>query len=189
MNIARGFMASAAILALAMTPAVAQETRSTMGRSVRTLARVPLKSRDGAPILLGSRVARGRPTLIAIWASWCGPCYGEALYLNRIRQELGGRYNFIYVKRRLNEPDPEQPPADVRRFLAFGGMADVDYVVADVPAYRQILGTDVGNVPGGKIGIPRVYLFDRHGRQIYATYGFSDAGGAELERRVREAVE
>lgn len=177
-----------AAVALAAPAAVAQEAGTNNGRSLTTLARIPLKTRDGAHIRLASRVGQGKPTLIAIWASWCGPCYGEAPYLNQLRKDLGGSYNFIYVNRRFGNPDPDQPPEAIARFLAFGGMSDVDYVVADIPAYRQILGTDVGTIPDGKAGIPRVYLFDRRGKQIYATYGFGQLDGIELQERVKQAV-
>jgi hypothetical protein len=67
-------------------------------------------------------------------------------------------------------------------------LSDVDYVVADVKAYRQIVGADMANIPEGLVGIPRVYLFDRNGRQIYTRLGFSASMGAEMERRVRQAM-
>lgn len=188
MNVARCFMVAVGIAALAVAPAVAQEGAATAGRSITTLAKVPLKSRDGTPILLGSRVTPGKPTLIAFWASWCMPCFGEAPWLDKIRKEFGGRYNFLYVNRREGDPDPDQPPAAIAKILAYGGMSDMDYVIADVAAYRQILGLDIRSIPEGKVGIPRIYLFDRKGRQIYASYGFQDTDGPELERRVRQAV-
>ena len=188
MTFARSMMVLAALLASGMSPAVAQQSAPTAGRSITTLAQVPLKARDGTAILLGARVAPGKPTLIALWASWCMPCFAEAPHLDRIRKDLGSAYNFLYVNRREGDPDPDQPPAAIARLLAYGGMSDVDYVIADVRAYRQILGADIGNVPQGLIGIPRIYLFDRSGRQIYTSYGFQDADGFELERRVKQAV-
>ncbi|MDF7774927.1 TlpA disulfide reductase family protein [Sphingomonas sp. AOB5] len=172
----------------AAAPALAQDRAPTAGRSISTLAGVPLKSRNGAPITLGSRIVPGKPTLIAFWASWCGPCYAEAPHLNRIRKQLGERYNFIYINRREGDPDPDQTPAWIARFLAYGGMTDVDYVIADVAAYRRILGKDIATVPEGRVGIPRVYLFDRNGRQIYMSHGFAESDGPELERLVKQAV-
>jgi len=188
MAIARRIMLAVGLAALAMTPAVAQQDAPTMGRSIKTLARVPLQSRGGQAIDFGSRVVRGKPTLVAFWSSWCLPCVAEAPHLDRLRREYGDRFTFIYVNRREGDPDPSQPPAAISRFLARGGMADIDYVVADVAASRRILGGDVISVPPGKVGVPRVYLFDRRGRQIYTYYGFDEASAVELERRVREAV-
>ena len=182
-------LAAAVIFALAATsPVAAGEPAPTTGRALATLAQIPLTSRDGTRLLLGSRIAPGKPTLISIWASWCPPCITEAPYLNKLRKELGGKYNFVYINRRDGNPDPTQPAASIAHFLARGGMADVDYVIADVAAYRQIVGKDLGNVPDGKVGIPRVYLFDREGRQIHTAYGFVRGDGPALEQRVKQAI-
>jgi hypothetical protein len=67
-------------------------------------------------------------------------------------------------------------------------MTDVGYVVADVKAYQQIVGADMKNIPDGKVGIPRVYLFDAKGRQIFTAYGFYGSEGPALEQRVKQAV-
>lgn len=168
--------------------AVAQQSAPTTGRSIATLAHVKLKSRSGAPILFGSRVSAGKPTVVSIWATWCLPCVAEAPYLNKMRKDLGTQYNFIYINRRDGNPDSEQPPEAIAQYLANAGMADVDYVTADVKAYRQIMGEDSRELPEGLIGLPRVYLFDREGRQIYTHLGFRDAEGPQLEQRVKQAI-
>lgn len=166
----------------------ARQRAPTMGRSIATLSKVPLKSKDGAAIQLGSRIAPGKPTLIAFWASWCMPCLIEAPYLRKIRAEHGDRYNFIYVNRREGNPDPDQPAVAVAQFLGRSGLDDTDYVIADVAAYRQLIGKDLRDIPEGKVGLPRIYLFDRQGRQIFTSYGFSQDEGPNLERLVRKAV-
>lgn len=189
MKLARSILSLVALLSLAVTPAAAQQQdAATMGRSVTTLAKVPLTSRDGAAIRLGSRITKGKPTLIAFWASWCAPCVAEAPYLNRIRRDLGSNVNFLYVNRRDGDPDRDQPQVAVTRFLARSGMADVDYLVAGVPAYRQIVGADLKSIPEGLVGIPRVYLFDREGRQIYTSMGFRPSDSAEIERLIRQEL-
>ena len=188
MTFARSVIVAAGLVAFALVPASAQENAPTTGRPIATLAKVTLKSRNGTRIALGSRVSRGKPTLISLWASWCGPCIAEAPYLDKIRKDLGGGYNFLYVNRSDGDPDSSQPPASVAQYLARAGMSDVDYVVADIKAYRQIVGADVRDIPDGKVGIPRVYLFDSNGRQIYTAYGFQEADGADLEQRVKQAM-
>jgi thiol-disulfide isomerase/thioredoxin len=186
MIFARTFIVAVALGTLVAASAVAQESAPTTGRSIAT--RVPLKSRSGKPILLGSRVRPGKPTLISIWSSWCLPCVAEAPYLDKLRKELGGGFTFIYVNRMEGDPDPNQPPEMTARFLANAGMSDVDYVTADIAASRRILGVDVASVPEGKVGVPRIYLFDRNGRQVYTSYGFLPDNAAELDSRVREAM-
>lgn len=188
MRYKRIMMSVAALAVSSAVPAVAREKALTTGRAIATLAQVKVTARDGRSVPLGSRVRPGKPTLISIWASWCPPCIAEAPYLDKIRKDLGDRYNFIYVNRREGDPDPTQPAAAVTQFLARGGLSDVDYVVADVKAYRQIVGKDIKDIPNGKVGIPRVYLFDAQGRQVHTAYGFEAGDGPALEARVKRAM-
>lgn len=188
MTLARSLAIAMGLGIVVTVPTSAQDHGATARRSIATLAQVPLKSRNGTPVLLGSRVRPGKPTVISIWASWCLPCVAEAPYLARMRKDLGSGYNFVYVNRSEGDPDRDQPAEAVAQFLARAGMSDVDYVTADISAYRQILGADIADIPEGKVGVPRVYLFDRNGRQIYTAYGFGGADDADLERRVKQAM-
>ncbi len=183
----RSVLALALGLAL-VVPTAAQQTAPTAGRSIKTLAGAKALARNGQPILLGSRIRPRKPTLISIWATWCQPCIAEAPYLNRIRRESGDRINFLYINLSDGIPDPNQPPAAIAQFLARTGMSDVNYLTVDVKAYRQILGADRATIPDSLVGIPRVYIFDRNGRQIYTRLGFRAAEGRRLEQRVRQAI-
>lgn len=160
----------------------------TDGRSVAEIGTVPLVARSGKRLTLNDRITPGRPTLVSMWASWCLPCLVEAPWLDRMRKRYSRRYNFLYINRSEGIPDPMQPPAANQRFLARAGLADVDYVFADVKAFERIVGADMTSIPEGKVGIPRVYLFDAKGRQIYTAYGFSDAEGPALEKRLQQAM-
>lgn len=177
------------LAALGMAPASAQEGAPTTGRAIASLARVRLISRTGQHITLGSRIAPGKPTLIAIWASWCAPCIAEASYLRQLRANLGDSFNFVYLNRREGIVDPDQPPEAIDDFLTRTGLTDVDYVAGDVKAYRQIVGADLKTIPQGLVGIPRVYLFDSGGRQIYTSFGFSPSESAGLEQRIKRAAD
>ena len=188
MKFARRLMLPVVSIALVVPSAAQQQSAPTTGRSIGSLAQVKMTSRDGAQIRLGSRVRRGKPTLISVWATWCLPCVVEAPYLEQIRKDLGGQYNFIYINRSEGIPDPQQPSAVIAQYLARAGMSDVDYVTADVNAYRQIVGADMATIPQGLVGIPRVYLFDRNGRQIYTRLGFDASEGRQLAQRVRQAI-
>lgn len=188
MSFARQCIAALGLATIALMPVVAQEHATTEGRAIATLAQVALKSRNGTAITLGSRVGPGKPTLIAIWTSWCMPCVAEAPYLSKTRKDLGDGYNFLYINRREGDPDPDQPPEAITQFLARASMSNIDYVTADVRAFRQILGSDITDIPQGMVGIPRIYLFDRQGRQIYTAYGFGDADSRDLERRIKQAM-
>ena len=170
-------------------PPPAQTPAQTLGRPIAAIMEVPLRDHAGGAVRLGQRVLAGRPTLISVWASWCPPCMAEAPFLDHLRKQFApGAFNFIYINRRAGEPDPDQPPADIARFLAHGGLSDVDWLIADVPAYQRLIGADRAQVPEGKVGIPRVYLFDAQGREIYSEYGFDDQSAATLRARLAGAI-
>ncbi len=187
-RLGRWFIMLAALAWSAATPAAEQDIAPTAGRSITSLSHISLKSRHGKRLQLASQIRAGKPTLIAFWASWCPPCVAEASYLVKIRKDLGGSYNFLYINRSDGDPDPNQPAEDVAQFLARTGMSDVDYLVANVSAYKQILGADFSQIPKGLVGLPRVYLFDSNGRQILTSLGFTPAEGQLLEQRVKEAI-
>ncbi len=51
---------------------------------------------NGPPRSLSSY--RGRPLIINVWASWCGPCRAEAASLERLAwSEAGSRYTVIGI--------------------------------------------------------------------------------------------
>lgn len=39
----------------------------------------------------------GKPVLVNIWASWCGPCIAEAPALTRLERAFGGKVQFVGV--------------------------------------------------------------------------------------------
>lgn len=56
---------------------------------------LPLRSLNGMT-MLGSVIA-GRPSIINLWATWCGPCVQEKPALNRLAREEATRGNRIAI--------------------------------------------------------------------------------------------
>jgi len=89
---------------------------------------------------------RGRPVLINLWATWCGPCRREMPALERLAKEQGGKLAVIAIDQR---EDPSLVQSYVKRFgVTFAVGVDND----------QRLGTDLH-----LIGLPSSFFVDRNG--------------------------
>ena len=133
----------------------------------KTMPALPLADlNDGAPVTL-AQVARGRPVVVNLWASWCGPCRQEMPVL-AAAQQRESHVGFVFV----NQGEPE---SDVRAYLGQNGLQ-----------LRGVL-LDAGStlLPAvGSRGLPTTLFYDAQGRQVDAHFGVLHA--AALESRLRE---
>ena len=81
--------------AAAALPALAASGNGEVGIG-GTLREATLRGLNGPSRRLSS--FRGKPLLINVWASWCGPCREEAASLERLAWgSLAGRFNLIGI--------------------------------------------------------------------------------------------
>lgn len=109
---------------------------------------------------------RGKPVVVNIWASWCGPCTAEAPGLARVAREFHGRVQFLGV-----DIIDHVPPA--RAFIRKYGWP-YPSVFDPSGAIRDDLGF---------IGQPVTVVYDPSGKQAFV---FS---GPIPEEVLRKAVE
>ncbi len=113
---------------------------------------------------------RGRPVVVNVWASWCGPCRVEAPLLQKASGRYGERVVFVGVDARDTE-------GDARGFLRRYGIN-----------YPNVV--DGGEEITGRLGLrgfPTTYIFDRSGTiRASVVGGISEqALGARLDEALR----
>jgi thiol-disulfide isomerase/thioredoxin len=98
---------------------------------------------------------RGKPLLINVWASWCGPCRQEMPSLERLSRRVGGRqFNIIGVS-------TDDDAAAAMRFLRQYGITFDNYLDRKL-ALEDMLGAAV---------LPLTVLVDAKGRVVLKTNG------------------
>ncbi len=119
---------------------------------------------DAAPTTL-ARAAAGRPAVVNLWASWCGPCRAEMPLLAAAQQREAG-VAFLFV----NQGESE---AAVRAYLEREKLA-LREVLLDA---RSALGPAVDSR-----GLPTTLFYDAQGRLVDAHLGVLNA--ASLQARL-----
>jgi thiol-disulfide isomerase/thioredoxin len=105
---------------------------------------------DGKPIDLADY--RGKPVVVVVWGSWCGPCRGEAPDVVAAADEIGSGAQFVGIN--LRDASTSTGKAFVKRF-------DVPYPSVYSPdgkAMLQFRGTLSPN------SIPSFVVLDDQGR-------------------------
>ena len=127
---------------------------------------VALARYDGGQALSLAQAARGRPVVVNLWASWCGPCRQEMPML-AAAQQREGEVGFLFVNQ-------GESASAVRAYLTGQSLPLRDVLLDPGSA----LGPAVGSP-----GLPTTLFYDARGRQVDAHFGVLNA--AALESRLR----
>jgi len=99
----------------------------------------------------------GNPSVVNVWASWCGPCRAEAPLLTAAIAEYADRVDFIGI-------DVQDNQADAKNFIASFGLDFTHYFDRDrsVPDFY------------GGFGTPMTLFFDSTGQLVDTHLGVID---------------
>jgi thiol-disulfide isomerase/thioredoxin len=132
----------------------------------RTLPPMAFSALTSGQTLSLEQAARGRPVVLNLWASWCGPCRQEMPGLAAAQQREKDVV-FLFV----NQGESSE---SVRTYLTQQNLP-LQEVFLDP---SSTLGSAVGST-----GLPTTLFYDRQGRQIDAHFGVLNP--AALESRLR----
>ncbi len=145
---------------------VAVSAATSLGQS-KELPALVFSELDTATEVSLSQAARGRPLVVNLWASWCGPCRQEMPMLAAAQQHETV-VGFLFVNQ--GESD-----SAVRAYLTDQGLP-----------LREVLldrGSKLGPAVGSR-GLPTTLFYDARGRLVDAHFGVLNA--AALESRLRQ---
>ena len=132
----------------------------------RAMPALALSEFESGRVLDLGAAARGRPVVVNLWASWCGPCRQE-MPLLAAAQQREGDVGFLFVNQ-------GESASTVRAYLA-GERLPLREVLLDP-------GSKLGPAVGSR-GLPTTLFYDRRGQQVDAHFGVLN--GAALESRLR----
>jgi thiol-disulfide isomerase/thioredoxin len=114
---------------------------------------------------------RGRPLIINVWASWCGPCRQEMASLERLAwQDRSEQFAVIGIS---TDDHPEQAKELLR-----SANATISHFIDSKLLLENMLGAS---------RLPLTVLVDANGRILDKVYGAKDWDGAEASKILAKA--
>lgn len=121
---------------------------------------VTLADPDGRRLRLTE--LRGRPVLVNLWATWCGPCVLEMPMLDALAREEEGRLRVLTISQDIQGAEKVTPFFAGRRFARLEPWLDPDNEMS------LHYGTGI---------LPTTVLYDAEGREVWRMIGGHDWSG------------
>jgi thiol-disulfide isomerase/thioredoxin len=116
---------------------------------------------------------RGRPLIINVWASWCGPCRQEMASLERLAWRGDARpFDIIGIS-------TDDDPAAARRLLASTN-ATIGHFIDQRLFWETMLGASQ---------LPLTVMVDARGRVMDRVYGAQQWDGPDAAKRIARAFD
>ena len=139
--------------------------RSLKGAAAPTAA---FTGPDDAPVTLAA--FRGKPLLVNLWATWCGPCVAEMPTLDALAAARGDDMQVIAVAQDLQGAE----------------VVDPWFQKAGLKALQPYLDPDNGLLDAANSALPTSIYYDAEGREIWRVIGAIDWQGDEAKALLAE---
>jgi thiol-disulfide isomerase/thioredoxin len=117
-------------------------------------------------------VFRGRPVLVNLWATWCGPCVVEMPALDALAAREGPELEVLTVSQ---DSDGRQKVTD---FFAAHHFQRLEPYLDSQMGLMRALGLDT---------LPTTILYNREGEEVWRMTGMADWRGERAARLLAEA--
>jgi thiol-disulfide isomerase/thioredoxin len=156
-------------------PAAQADPDAGTGRLDRSHAgtpapRIAFEDGEGAPATIADFA--GRPVLLNLWATWCGPCVAEMPTLDALAGQAGDRLAVLTVSQDMD--GREKVDAFFRKYRFANLEAFLDPELALMPALE--IGT-----------LPTTILYDSRGREVWRMMGLEEWNGPRAAALIAEA--
>ena len=129
--------------------------------------------RDPAGKKLTSADLKGKPVLINLWATWCGPCVLEMPMLDQLAGADGGKLRVVTISQDLQGAAKVEPFFATRKFAHLEPWLDPDNTLGDHYA------TGI---------LPTTVLYDAQGREVWRMIGGHDWAGPRTAAMLADTV-
>jgi thiol-disulfide isomerase/thioredoxin len=166
------------VLAGLCIPALAQLPKEPSLEQVRA-EKFIVQTLAGKKIELNKLIGEGKPVVLDIWATWCGPCRQEIPHLVELAEKH--RQDGLIVVG-LTVENPAESRQAVKDFVKQYGMT---YNVGFAPEALYLSFNNGSSV----LRIPQTFIFGADGKLIKRLIGYNSQIGAEiLNNSVQDAL-
>jgi len=129
-----------------------------------------IKTLHGKRIELNALLDQGKPVILDIWASWCGPCREEVPHLVEFAKSHS-KDGLIVIGLTIEDPDD-----DLKAVKSFVKEFAMNYEVGFAPP--EIYSFFNGN--SSVLRIPQTMIFHPNGRMIRRLIGYNEKTGKRI---------
>ncbi len=128
---------------------------------------------DAAGKELRLSTLKGKPLLINIWATWCGPCVLEMPMLDRLASENAASLKVLTISQDSTQPE---------KVAAFFTDRKLTHLEAWLDPENQLIDHYKADT------LPTTIYYDARGREVWRFVGGHDWGSAETAKMLAEGV-